>query len=53
LQPEQTRLDRGDQDRKHLGETHTFTRVAQFGGGVVPLLNDLSGGWMKSTITVR
>jgi len=25
------------------GETHTFTRVAAFGGGVVPLLNDLSG----------
>ena len=25
------------------GEVHTFTRVAQFGGGVVPLLNQLSG----------
>jgi plastocyanin len=25
------------------GETHTFTRVASFGGGIVPLLNDLSG----------
>jgi hypothetical protein len=25
------------------GETHTFTKVAYFGGGVVPLLNDLSG----------
>ena len=25
------------------GETHTFTRVVTFGGGVVPLLNDLSG----------
>jgi hypothetical protein len=25
------------------GETHTFTRVAAFGGGVVPLLNQLSG----------
>ncbi len=25
------------------GETHTFTRVAAFGGGLVPLLNDLSG----------
>lgn len=24
------------------GETHTFTRVAEFGGGVVPLLNDLA-----------
>jgi hypothetical protein len=25
------------------GEVHTFTRVAAFGGGVVPILNDLSG----------
>jgi hypothetical protein len=25
------------------GEVHTFTRVASFGGGIVPLLNDLSG----------
>ena len=25
------------------GETHTFTCVSQFGGGIVPLLNDLSG----------
>lgn len=25
------------------GEVHSFTAVAQFGGGVVPLLNDLSG----------
>ena len=25
------------------GETHTFTRVAEFGGGIVPLLNDLTG----------
>jgi len=25
------------------GETHTFTPVAEFGGGIVPLLNDLSG----------
>jgi hypothetical protein len=25
------------------GEMHTFTRVAEFGGGIVPLLNDLSG----------
>ena len=24
------------------GEAHTFTRVAAFGGGIVPLLNDLS-----------
>ena len=25
------------------GEVHTFTKVAAFGGGVVPILNDLSG----------
>ena len=25
------------------GEVHTFTRVAKFGGGIVPLLNNLSG----------
>jgi plastocyanin len=25
------------------GEVHTFTKVAQFGGGIVPLLNQLAG----------
>jgi plastocyanin len=25
----------------HGGETHTFTQVAEFGGGIVPFLNDL------------
>jgi len=25
------------------GETHTFTEVEEFGGGIVPLLNDLTG----------
>jgi plastocyanin len=25
------------------GETHTFTRVANFGGGIVPFLNNLAG----------
>ena len=25
------------------GEVHTFTHVANFGGGILPLLNDLSG----------
>jgi hypothetical protein len=25
------------------GEVHTFTRVAKFGGGIVPFLNNLSG----------
>jgi len=29
--------------RNRGGETHTFTPVAKFGGGVVPLLNTLSG----------
>ena len=29
--------------RNEGGEVHTFTRVAQFGGGIIPLLNDLSG----------
>jgi hypothetical protein len=24
------------------GETHTFTRVAEYGGGIVPFLNDLA-----------
>jgi hypothetical protein len=27
----------------HGGETHTFTTVAKFGGGFVPVLNQLSG----------
>lgn len=25
------------------GETHTFTEVEHFGGGIIPILNDLSG----------
>jgi hypothetical protein len=25
------------------GEVHTFTRVAEYGGGIIPFLNDLSG----------
>jgi plastocyanin len=31
------------QARNTGGETHTFTEVAEFGGGVVPILNELSG----------
>lgn len=27
----------------HGGETHTFTEVEEFGGGIVPLLNQLTG----------
>lgn len=29
--------------RNRGGETHTFTKVAAFGGGIIPLLNNLSG----------
>ena len=43
--------DRAESDRNKPivvtnrgGETHTFTRVAQFGGGFVPPLNALPGG---------
>ena len=31
------------QARNNGGETHTFTEVAQFGGGLVDILNQLSG----------
>jgi hypothetical protein len=43
--PQQIELDRGDNlfAVNHGGEVHTFTRVANFGGGILPLLNDLSG----------
>jgi plastocyanin len=27
----------------HGGETHTFTEVEEYGGGIVPMLNELSG----------
>ncbi len=30
------------------GETHTFTEVAQFGGGTVPLLNQASGNLIEA-----
>ena len=45
FQPDRTTLDRGESTslQSRGGETHTFTKVAEFGGGVVPLLNDLSG----------
>ena len=45
FQPDRTVVDRGERTsiESRAGETHTFTRVANFGGGVVPLLNDLSG----------
>jgi hypothetical protein len=42
--PDEVRLDRqqGTILESRSGEVHTFTRVAQFGGGVVPDLNVLS-----------
>ena len=43
--PDQTGLDRGQRTmiESRGGEFHTFTRVAAFGGGIVPILNDLAG----------
>ena len=43
--PDHFDMDRGEPLRlvSRAGETHTFTRVAQFGGGFVDLLNALSG----------
>ena len=45
FQPNHVELDRGATliAVNKGGEVHTFTRVAKFGGGVVPLLNTLSG----------
>jgi hypothetical protein len=45
FQPDRTTVDRGERTtlQSRGGETHTFTRVAAFGGGVVPVLNQLSG----------
>jgi hypothetical protein len=31
------------------GEAHTFTRVANFGGGIIPFLNDLAGTPVEAT----
>jgi plastocyanin len=43
--PGQATLDVGDElvAKNNGGETHTFTEVDEFGGGIVPLLNDLTG----------
>jgi plastocyanin len=43
--PLQARMDVGDVllAVNHGGETHTFTEVEEFGGGIVPMLNELSG----------
>jgi hypothetical protein len=45
FQPEEKELDRGQAtvlDSRRSGEFHTFTRVAEFGGGILPGLNDLA-----------
>jgi hypothetical protein len=43
--PDETRLDRGQRTilESRGGELHTFTKVENFGGGLVPVLNDLGG----------
>jgi len=43
--PSNTTVDRGVTlvAKNTGGETHSFTKVTQFGGGVVPILNQLSG----------
>jgi plastocyanin len=43
--PREVRLRDGEavQARNTGGEAHTFTEVDEFGGGIVPILNDLSG----------
>ena len=43
--PPQAQLQVGDVllAVNHGGETHTFTEVEEFGGGIVPLLNNLTG----------
>jgi plastocyanin len=43
--PPQASLDVGDVllAVNQGGETHTFTEVEEFGGGIVPLLNELTG----------
>ena len=45
LDPDSAGLNVGEtlQATNRGGERHTFTRVAAFGGGVVPILNQLSG----------
>jgi plastocyanin len=43
--PDRHDVDRGERVLvvNRGGETHTFTKVAAFGGGFVPVLNELSG----------
>ena len=44
FEPDRTTVDRGERTtiESRAGEFHTFTKVADFGGGVVPVLNNLS-----------
>jgi len=44
FQPDRTQVDRGERTsiESRGGETHTFTRVAAFGGGIISVLNNLS-----------
>jgi hypothetical protein len=43
--PDETRVERGQGTllESRAGEFHTFTRVAEFGGGIVGLLNQIGG----------
>jgi hypothetical protein len=45
INPDSTGVDPGQPTTlvSRGGELHTFTRVVKFGGGIVPLLNQLSG----------
>jgi hypothetical protein len=45
INPDETGLDSGDHTLlvSRGGELHTFTKVEKFGGGIVPLLNELAG----------
>ena len=45
ISPDKTEVDAGQPTMlvSRGGELHTFTRVQKFGGGIVPLLNQLTG----------
>ena len=45
MTPPQAHMDEGDvlMAVNHGGETHTFTEVEEFGGGIVPVLNERMG----------
>ncbi len=52
FQPDETELDVGTAivPRNRGGETHSFTPVTMFGGGVVAILNVLSGNTVPAVI---